>query len=306
MGTGFPPGSSRFPITGVLQLAVDRLLAKTDGWAPQPVWIETIGDIAASLQADPQAVAPFLDAWRTLYTVTLCLDHLQDGDALHDPWLEGLAPGLQYHLAFSLYIAAQHALSTLDAQAIPASRLGRLQRFWASSVAQLASGQYDDLTLTRATLEARGAVPLDTYELLAAQKTGATFALAFGGIAILATDDEAQIAALSNAGTVYGMLLQYRDDLFDSVDQERQPEAMTLSRALLAAHPALAAHGPGAVHAFWESIYSGYAQALGEILAPLPAATRGVYTRLLHRSFGEPAVRTPTSNIGRKATGPWG
>ncbi len=307
MGTDLHPDHSPFPFAGELQLAVDRLLTANAVSAPQPIWIETISNITTSLKAQPQAIAPFLDAWRALYTVTLCLDHLQDGDDLGDPWLEGLAPGLQYHLAFSLYIAAQHALVTLDAQIIPASRIGRLQRFWAESMAQLASGQFRDLTLTRTTLQAPGAAPLDIYEQLAAQKTGTTFALAFGGAALLATDDEAQIAALITAGTIYGMLLQYRDDLFDSVDQEHQPDAMTLSRALLAAHPALAAHGPGAVHAFWDSIYSSYSQALEGVLAPLPMETQEVYTRLLHGSFGEPAEagRIQARDADGKATGAW-
>lgn len=307
MHTDHPPARSPFPIAGELQLAVDRLLSETSGSAPQPVWIETIVRIAASLQAEPRAIAPFLDAWRALYTVTLWLDHLQDGDPLGEPWLAGLAPGLQYHLAFSVYVAAQHALASLDARVIPAARIERLQRFWAASVAQLASGQYRDLTLTRATLQAHGGASLDAYERLAAEKTGVTFALAFGGVALLATDDEAQIAALITAGTVYGMLLQYRDDIFDAADQEHQLETATLSRALLAAHPALAVHGLGAVHAFWAATYTSYAQALEGVLAPLPAETRHVYTHLLHHSFGDPAeaVKTIGATADGKATGRW-
>lgn len=284
-----------FPISGELQAAVSRLLSDTSASAPQPLWLETITRIASSFQFEPQTIAPFVAAWRALYTVTLCLDHLQDGDDLGDPWLEGLAPGLQYHLAFSLYIAAQHALATLDARIIPASRIGRLQRFWAESMAQLVSGQFRDLSVNLTELQTRGVAPLDEYEQLAAQKTGATFALAFGGVALLATDDEAQIAALTAAGMVYGMLLQYQDDLVDSATQAHQPEAVTLSRALLAAHPALVAHGQGAVEAFWAAIYAGYTQALEGILAPLPPGTRDVYAELLSRSFGDPEASVEAS-----------
>jgi hypothetical protein len=287
--------SSAFPITGELQSAVSRLLSDTSASTPQPLWLEMIVRIAASLQAEPQAIAPFVAAWRALYTVTLCLDHLQDGDDLGDPWLANLPPAMQYHLAFSTYIAAQHALAQLDERAIPAPRIVRLQRFWATSVAQLASGQYRDLAVACSLPQVQGEETLNEYEQLAAQKTGATFALAFGGVALLATDDEVQIAALTTAGTVYGMLLQYQDDLIDSAAQERQPTAATLNRALLATHPALAVHRQGAVEAFWAAIYAGYAQALEGVLTPLPAETRRAFADLLRCSFGEPAAPVEAS-----------
>lgn len=280
-----------FPVAGDLQTLVSRLSGHTSSSAPQPLWSEAIVRIATSLQVEPELIAPFVAAWRALYTVTLCLDHLQDGDALGDPWLEALPTSLQYHAAFSVYIAAQHALAQLDARAIPATRIMRLQRFWATSVAQLANGQYRDLTVTLARLQAQGVPPLDAYEQIAVQKTGATFALAFGGIAILATDDEAVIAALTTAGTVYGMLLQYQDDLLDGAEQEARPATTTLSRALLATHPTLAAHGAGAVETFWAAIYASYTQAIERILTPLSAETRDAYVELLRRSFTAPAVR---------------
>jgi len=287
MNTALPPRDhAAFPVPGALRTALDTLLSGTSASAPQPIWPETITRIAESLTTEGRIVAPFRAAWSALYTVTLYLDHLQDADALGDPRLDALPPAIQYHLAFSAYIAAQHALSSLDPQAIPALRIVRLQRFWASSVAQIASGQYRDLTQALLVIQAQGRAPLDAYEQLAAQKTGATFALAFGGAAILATDDEAVIAAVTNAGMVYGMLLQYRDDLSDAEAQEGQHAATTLSRALLAAHPTLTTHGPDAVTAFWAAITAAYAEALPAILAPLPAETRTVYANLLQQSFG--------------------
>ncbi|NTU82810.1 MAG: polyprenyl synthetase family protein [Chloroflexales bacterium] len=266
---------------------MDLLLGSTSTAAPEPRWLEVIARIAETLSAEPSSIAPFVEAWRQLYVVTLFLDHVQDDDPLDDPQLEALPPPLQYHLAFSVYIAAQHALAHLDPRAIPAARITRLQRFWTASVAQIASGQYLDLTTTSAAIEATDQSPLDRYEQLALQKTGATFALAFGGAALLATDDEAQIAALTSAGSIYGMLLQYHDDLLDQELQESQPEALTLTRALLAAHPSLAAYGPHAALGFWHSIYAAYTQALTSVLEPLPAATRTIYRELLRQSFGD-------------------
>lgn len=301
-----PRHASPFPIEGELQLALDRLLQESEGVAPNPIWLDAIARVGSSLDADPQSVAPFLEAWRVLYSLTLYLDHLQDDDSLDVPWFEALAPPLQYQLAFSLYIAAQHALTRLDLQAVPAARIVRLQRFWAESVARLANGQYQDLTFNAQQPSGGNSSPLMQYEQLSAQKTGASFALAFGGIAILATDDEASIAALATAGTIYGMLVQYHDDLHDAVDQEHQPTAPTLSRALLAAHPDIAVLGRGGVHAFWATIYASYGQALEHVLAPLPVETRAAFAELVQQSFGEP-LASVSSTIGAadgKASGP--
>lgn len=301
-----PRRISPFPIEGELQAALEQLLKRSEGVAPNPIWLDAIARVGATLDGDAQSIARFLEAWRVLYTLTLYLDHLQDGDPLGDPWLEALAPPLQYHLAFSLYIAAQYALAGLEPQAVPAPRIVRLQRFWAASITRLANGQYQDLTSTEADFQSPHSSPLRHYEQVAAQKTGATFALAFGGIAILATDDEAPIAALSAAGTIYGMLVQYHDDLLDSVHQDHQPTAPTLSRALLAAHPDLAVHGERSAHVFWATIYASYAQALEGVLAPLPGATRAAFMQLVQQSFDElsaPIAPTPGST-GAKANGP--
>lgn len=128
------------------------------------------------------------------------------------------------------------------------------------------------------------------YEWLALEKTGATFALAFGGAAILSTDDAALIQALTEAGSVYGMLLQYHDDLVDHEPQADQPNALTLTRALLAAHPSLASRSAHATSTFWNTTYDEYQRALASILAPLPVSTRTRYVELLRQSFSEPRV----------------
>jgi hypothetical protein len=301
-----PRPTSPFPIEGELQAALEQLLQRSKGVAPNPIWLDAITQIGATLNGDPRSITQFLEAWCALYTLTLYLDHLQDDDPLGEPWLEALAPSLQYHLVFSLYIAAQHTLVGLESRAVPAPHIVRLQRFWVTSVARLANGQYQDLTFAATDDEPPHRSPLKHYEDVAAQKTGATFALAFGGVAILATDDEAAIAALSAAGTIYGMLVQYHDDLLDNIHQDHQPTAPTLSRALLAAHPDLAVHGERSAHIFWATIYASYAQALERVLAPLPAATRAAFTELVQQSFGElSAPAAPTSgSTGAKANGP--
>lgn len=163
-----PGRISPFPIEGELQTALEQLLQHSDGVAPNPIWLDAIGQIGATLDADSRGIASFLEAWRLLYTLTLYLDHLQDGDPLGAPWLEALAPPLQYHLAFSLYIAAQHALAGLEPQAVSAHRIVRLQRFWATSIARLANGQYQDLTAAAADVQSPHNSPLKHYEQVAA------------------------------------------------------------------------------------------------------------------------------------------
>ena len=58
----------------------------------------------------------------------------------------------------------------------------------------MAGGQQRDLTTCNADCADS---PLDYYGQLAQAKTGATFALAFGGAAILLSDDDRVIEALA-------------------------------------------------------------------------------------------------------------
>jgi hypothetical protein len=115
-------------------------------FAPRPIWLTTITQIAITLGLETTAITPFVEAWRAFYNATLLLDHLQDGDPLGDQWLIDQPPAIQYHLAFSSYVVAQQALARLTDDRIPIRRILRLHAFWASSVAQIAHGQYLDLT----------------------------------------------------------------------------------------------------------------------------------------------------------------
>lgn len=247
----------------------------------RPIWLETITQLAETLGGDAHSIRPFVEAWQSFYSVTVFLDHVQDGDALGDSWLAAQPLALQYHLAFSTYVAAQYALSRLSPEQISIARIYRLHSFWATSVAQIANGQYRDLTQMLSDAPTKES-PLDTYEQIAAQKTGATFALAFGGAAMLSSDNEAVIAALTATGMIYGMLLQYSDDLTDRAAQEAQPQALTLDRALGATE----AQASDSVR--WAVIFDHYAQAIRKTVAPLPQVTQAVIDELVQTSFGSP------------------
>lgn len=96
---------------------------------------------------------------------------------------------------------------------------------------RMAGGQQRDLAMSNADgMDA----PLDHYQQLAQAKTGAAYALAFGGTAILLSDDPRLIESLTVIGELYGTLIQYSDDLLDAAAQPNPtptlPEALSLAR----------------------------------------------------------------------------
>lgn len=272
------------PLDMDFKTALAQLCDGPESLAPLPRWRHAIEQLGAVLGAAPAHLAAFTQAWSTLYSATLLLDHVQDGDAIGDDWLASLPVALQYHLAFSAYAAAQRQIHELTERVTPACG-ARLHDLWSSAVLELAVGQYHDLMVLHRPLVSHQ-VSLDAYERIAAQKTGAAFGLALGAAVALATDDAAQSDAATNAGLVFGMLLQYRDDLVDAEVQTAQPAALTLARAWTTQE---GVDGPElAPSAAWELIYAQYYQALGAILAPLPEPGRVVIQALLYDTFGVP------------------
>lgn len=281
-----------------LKTALARLCDGPALLAPLPRWLHAMQQLGMVLGGTPTHLAGFTRAWRTLYSATLLLDHVQDGDDVGDDWLASLPVALQYHLAFSAYATAQRQLYELTERIAPACG-ARLHDLWSSAVLELAVGQYDDLTALHRPLVSQP-LSLDAYERLAAQKTGAVFGLALGAAVALATDDGALIDAATNAGLVFGMLLQYRDDLVDAEAQAAQPAALTLARAWTTQEgvdaPELA---PSAA---WGLIYAHYHQALGAILAPLPEPGRAVIRALLQDTFGTPPHLPASTLAGSPGT----
>ncbi len=279
------------------QTALARFCNGPESLAPLPRWLHAIQQLGMVLGGAPTHLAAFTRAWRTLYSATLLLDHVQDGDELDNDWLATLPAALQYHLAFSAYAVAQRQLHELT-ECTSSTCGAQLHSLWSAAVLELAIGQYHDLTALHYPVGSQP-VSLDAYERIAAQKTGAVFGLALGAAVALARDDTAQIDAATNAGLVFGMLLQYRDDLVDVDAQATQPAALTLTRAWTTPDgidaPAIASS------AVWGLIYVHYQQALDAILAPLPEPGRAVIQTLLHDSFGTP----PELPVSARRGAPW-
>jgi len=219
--------------------------------------------LSAVLPGPEPTVVSFREAWMLMYATVGHLASLQDGDPLQAlPQIETIEE--HYNLVFASYVLAASLLDDLAMQ-VPDGRLYRLQRLWNNCILRMADGQQQDL--------ASGTTPLsfDTlviYQQIAQAKTGATYALAFGGMATLLADDHELVDVLTQVGEIYGTLVQYDDDLRDAASQ---PNAALTLPALLPFIPHASALAPPQItSAFWSYVYGSYRNAALNLLAPYP------------------------------------
>lgn len=251
-------------------------------------WTEAILTIQQALGATRSASLPFADAWTIMYAAISYLDHLQDGDPITDSCILALPPPQQYNAVFSYYVLAESLLSTIDATHIPPARLHRLRALWSSSLLRMASGQQRDLILQTAHPPHTAQDTLATYQDIAQWKTGATFALAFGGAAMLHSDDQVLIDTLLLLGEIYGTLLQYSDDLHD-VGQTN--DTLTLPQAIQQAFPLTP---PDQQHVLWSLIYRSSLDRLIPLLHDLPESLRVCLQTVFITTFGPfPSMGAP-------------
>jgi hypothetical protein len=220
--------------------------------------------LSTALQAPAAVLEPFRSAWTLMYASIGRLDSLQDGDPIEvPPQLASL--GAHYNLVFASYLVATSLLDDV-AEEVPDARLRRLQRWWNDSMLRMADGQQHDLTSAD---ESRSFDTLAVYQQIAQAKTGATYALAFGGLAMLLTDDEALVDGLAQVGEIFGTLLQYTDDLSDAISQPNT--ALTLPE-LLQFLPLDSARQPEQIAAaFCSYLYPIYLRAALDALGDYPA-----------------------------------
>lgn len=241
-----------------------QLLALEVGQLQQhsPV-VAMFATLSTVLQAPAAVLAPFRAAWTLMYATIGRLDSLQDGDPIKaPPQLASL--GAHYNLVFASYIVAASLLDDL-AEEVAAARLLRLQRWWNDCMLRMADGQQHDLASAD---EPRAFDTLAVYQQIAQAKTGATYALAFGGIAMLLTDDETLVAGLIQVGEIFGTLVQYTDDLSDALSQ---PNAALTLPELLQSLPLEGSRSPEQIAtAFWSYLYPIYLRAAREALDGYP------------------------------------
>ena len=249
-------------LTQLLALDVEQL-------QQHPPIVAMFAKLSAVLQAPAAVLAPFRAAWTLMYATIGRLDSLQDGDPIKaPPQLASL--GAHYNLVFASYLVAASMLDDL-AEEVPARRLLRLQRWWNDCLLRMADGQQHDLASAD---EPRSFDTLAVYQQIAQAKTGATYALAFGGLAMLLTEDEMLVAGLTHVGEIFGTLVQYTDDLSDAVSQ---PNAALTLPDLLQFLPLDSARQPEQIAAaFCAYLYPIYLQAALGALSGYPSLHRQI------------------------------
>ncbi|MEM8533460.1 MAG: polyprenyl synthetase family protein [Chloroflexota bacterium] len=248
----------------------------------QSHWSLVIPTLRQLLGGNNTMIEPFVAAWLIMYAYLIRLDHLQDGDPTEDPLPTANQPNAQYNLVFSYYVLADSILDELSPEQIPVIRILRLRRLWSDMMLQVASGQQRDLTASKAAYQGDS---LEYYEQIVQAKAGAAFALAFGGTAMLLTDDMQLVNTLTVVGNIYGMLLQYSDDLLDSSEQNNA--TLTLSEALRMAHPTgiskTTSHTP---ETFWSYVYANYHAHVQELVKHLPVDLQQGLLQMFEQTFG--------------------
>jgi hypothetical protein len=258
-------------------------LVEQDDTGGRHNWGHVIPAVAAALDAqEPASIQPFAAAWGLLNAALRRLDHVQDGDASDTPLLASLPVGAQYNVLLTYYLLATTLLDDLDNGSIPPSRQLRLRRLWADCLLRVADGQQADLESPH-TVDA-GLNDLDRYQRLVQAKTGALFALAFGGTATLLSDDPRLIATLFDVGEVFGMLVQYGDDVVDAALQVNP--ALTLPRAYHVGQTVQQAVAilPDA-RTFRHFVYTEYLAQVQHALTDLPVPTQTTICHLFTSTF---------------------
>lgn len=260
--------------------ALQVVAQDADDLLHHPPIAATFALLPPALGGSEELVAPFRAAWALMYAVIGRLDSLQDGDPLR-AIPEICSPAAQYNLVFAGYLLATSLLDELAAL-VPPARLIGLQRWWVDCMLRMADGQQRDLA--GATGPASFEMLAD-YQQIAQAKTGATYALACGGLALLLSDDLALATALAQVGEIYGSLVQYADDLHDAA---AQPNATLTLPTLLRHLPLTPSRSPAQVEAaFWAYLFPYYQQAALTALAGYPTL-HGPISELFARGFAAP------------------
>lgn len=260
-------------IVDPLLAMVQRDLASLDAGN---FWGWVIPNLQMALGDTEDLAAPFRTAWGLMYAVTSRLDEVQDNDPTDDP-IPGPAVSIQYTLVLAYYVLAQSLLNLLDPSALPSIRVQRLQSLWSDMMLRMASGQYADIYSANLAATSKS---LTEYQLIAQTKTGSAFALAFGGVGALMTDDDEQLEALIAVGDIFGLYVQYADDITDA---EVQPNATLTLPHMYRAHEALVAQAT--VQELAAAIYQASFERAQEHLRVFSEGKRQNILNIFQRAF---------------------
>lgn len=159
---------------------------------------------------------PLHAAWLVMYAAIQRLDHLQDGDIEEMPLSFLPSIPARYNFALGCYVLASSLLDDLDGN-FPAENVQRVRRLWHDMMLRMVAGQQLDL---HSQIASTDQLTTDDYQAIVRAKTGATYMLAFTAPALLAGADDQTARAVAVVGEIYGMLLQFFDDIHDAAAQD--------------------------------------------------------------------------------------
>jgi hypothetical protein len=144
-------------------------------------------------------------AWFPAFLASEIFDHLEDREYAALPQIG--SPEVMMNLASSLIFLAFHHLGSIPEP----GKESRAIRLFAAAGFEAASGQHRDLVKEQISVEKS----LDEYWELVILKSGSVFRAATALGAVMGTENEQIIQALSDYGTALGVMLQLLDDCRD-------------------------------------------------------------------------------------------
>ncbi len=162
--------------------------------------------------ADAQAL-PLAAAIQLLHDFSLMHDDIEDNSATRrgrpTVWkLWGLSHGV--NAGDGMFALAHRALHGLGDAGVPPQRVLRILREFEAMILRLCEGQYLDIAA-----EGRMDISEEEYLCMISGKTAALTAAAAGLGALVASNNEKDIAALWEFGEALGLAFQMQDDLLD-------------------------------------------------------------------------------------------
>jgi hypothetical protein len=186
-------------------LACKRLLE--DAALQIPSWQIALPAIACvAVGGEQSAGFTVAAAWFPAFLASEIFDHLEDKEYADLP--KAGSPEVMMNLASSLIFLAFHHLSANQEPC----KGGRAARLLAAAGFEAASGQHRNLVKEQISVEKS----LDEYWELVILKSGSVFRAATGLGALMGTENEQLIEALSDYGTALGVMLQLLDDCRDA------------------------------------------------------------------------------------------
>ena len=165
--------------------------------------------VYAAITGDEAPATPLAAACTLLYLGADLFDNVADGELL--PCWQASNPALANLAAAALLCALPPlAIARLEQNGVAPTRLWRLTKMFAETLATMSAGQYDDLIFS-----GQQNVTIASSRRMSEQKSGAEIGAFARAGAMLASDDARLIEEYAGFGTCIGTAAQIASDLGD-------------------------------------------------------------------------------------------